>query len=242
MAASYPYEFDHPGDDLDYCPDCHPGDHPDSGALASIGAQVRKRLAGQPKARRLPDDRAEIYTVDDFLAPPECAHLIGLIDAVASPSCLIDEADWKDYRTSYSGDIDVADAVVRSLEARFSAMTGLDADCGEASQGQRYRCGQYFHEHCDWFDTTSPHWPREIGCGGQRSWTAMVYLNAVDEGGLTDFTRVALCVPPRAGALLLWNNALPDGTPNPWTMHAARPVVRGVKYVVTKWFRTRTWQ
>jgi hypothetical protein len=64
----------------------------------------------------------------------------------------------------------------------------------------------------------------------------------VDEGGMTDFTRVALSIPPCAGTMLLWNNALPDGTPNPWTMHAARPVVRGVKYVVTKWFRTRTWQ
>jgi prolyl 4-hydroxylase len=41
--------------------------------------------------------------------------------------------------------------------------------------------------------------------------------------------------------LLIWNNALPDGAPNQNTLHAARPVIKGTKYVVTKWFRTRKW-
>lgn len=216
--------------------------HPDQKALARIGSAVRERLANEPGARRLPENRIEIYAVDDFLPVTDCARLMTLIDAVACPSALVDGGDWPDYRTSYSGDIDTLEPCVMALEARLSAMTGIAPACGESAQGQRYNCGQYFHEHCDWFDTTSSYWRRERRCGGQRSWTAMVYLNTVDEGGMTDFTRIALSVPPRAGALLLWNNALPDGTPNPWTMHAARPVVRGTKYVITKWFRTRTWQ
>jgi prolyl 4-hydroxylase len=29
--------------------------------------------------------------------------------------------------------------------------------------------------------------------------------------------------------------------PNPWTIHAGMPVVRGVKYIITKWYRTRRW-
>lgn len=216
--------------------------HPDRKALARIGAQVRNRLAGDPSARRLADSRAEIYVIDDFLAPLHCARLMRLIDAVACPSSLIDGADWPDYRTSYSGDLDAMDAGVHDLDTRIAAVTGIAAACGEAVQGQRYLGCQFFKEHCDWFDTASGYWGHERRCGGQRSWTAMVYLNTVTEGGMTDFTRVALVVPPRAGGLLLWNNALPDGTPNPWTMHAARPVVRGAKYVVTKWFRARTWK
>lgn len=216
--------------------------HPDCKALARIGTLVRARLAADPSARRLADDRAEIYAIDDFLPALDCARMMRLIDAVACPSNLIDGADWPDYRTSYSGDLDAMDAGVRDLDTRIAATTGIAATCGEAAQGQRYLCGQFFKEHCDWFDTASGYWTHERRCGGQRSWTAMVYLNTVAEGGLTDFTRLALSVPPRAGALLLWNNALPDGSPNPWTMHAARPVVRGAKYVVTKWFRTRTWK
>ncbi|HUD28752.1 MAG TPA: 2OG-Fe(II) oxygenase [Novosphingobium sp.] len=216
--------------------------HPDRKALARIGAEVRERLAGNPAIRRFPEERAELYAIDDFLPPAACLRLISLIDAVACPSGLIDGADWPDYRTSYSGDLDAMDTCVRDLEARISTVTGIACDHGETAQGQRYRRGQFFHEHCDWFDTASGYWRRERRCGGQRSWTAMVYLNAVEEGGMTEFSRLAVSVPPQAGSLLLWNNALPDGTPNPWTMHAARPVVRGVKYVVTKWFRTRTWQ
>ena len=38
-----------------------------------------------------------------------------------------------------------------------------------------------------------------------------------------------------------WNNADPEGVPNPWTIHAGRPVEAGVKYVITKWYRTQRW-
>jgi prolyl 4-hydroxylase len=69
----------------------------------------------------------------------------------------------------------------------------------------------------------------------------MAYLNAVEEGGDTIFTRIGLAVPPQPGVLMVWNNALPDGTPNVDTMHTGSPVVKGAKYVITKWYRTRRW-
>jgi prolyl 4-hydroxylase len=216
--------------------------HPDKKALARIGTLVRERLACAPSVRRLPVEAAEIYASDAFLSASECGHLISLIDASACPSRLLEEKGWQGYRTSYSGDIDTHDAIVRSLEDRLSDFTGIHPACGESAQGQRYECGQYFREHCDWFDTSADYWRSERRCGGQRSWTAMIYLNAVDEGGSTDFTHIDLSIAPMAGSLLLWNNALPDGLPNPLTMHAAQPVTRGVKYVITKWFRVRNWQ
>ena len=216
--------------------------HPDSKALARIGAAVRGRLSCDPSVQRIPDGKVELYAVENFLSMRECKHLMDLIDAVACPSSLVDEAQWTDYRTSYSGDIDVHDAAVRAIDARLAQLTGLPLSYGESAQGQRYRRGQYFQEHYDWFNTAAGYWQREQCSGGQRSWTAMIYLNDVAEGGMTEFTRIRLNVPPRAGYLLLWNNALADGTPNPWSMHAARPVVRGVKYVITKWFRSRAWR
>lgn len=215
---------------------------PDRNALARIGAAVREHLAAEPSVTRCPVESAEIYVSDGFLTADECGHLIALIDDAACPSRLIDEKNWQGYRTSYSSDIDTRDDAVRTLDRRLSEYIGIDPEWGEAAQGQRYECGQYFHEHCDWFDTSAEYWRRERQCGGQRSWTAMIYLNAVDEGGWTDFTHIGLSISPRPGSLLLWNNALPDGMPNPLTMHAARSVVRGVKYVVTKWYRVRKWQ
>ncbi|TCM21935.1 prolyl 4-hydroxylase [Novosphingobium sp. PhB165] len=216
--------------------------HPDCEALARIGAGVRDRLARVPSAHRAVIEGAEIYTVADFISADACHRLTSLIDAVACPSRLVEEEDWEGYRTSYSGDIDPADPTIRALERDLSRLTGLDAARSECAQGQRYRCGEYYHEHCDWFDTDADYWPQEDGNGGQRSWTAMVYLNTVELGGYTDFTKLGLRVTPQPGTLLLWNNACPDGSPNPWTLHAARPVERGVKYVVTKWYRARRWQ
>jgi prolyl 4-hydroxylase len=41
--------------------------------------------------------------------------------------------------------------------------------------------------------------------------------------------------------MLIWNNMNPDGTPNELTIHEGMPVVEGVKYIVTKWFREGRW-
>jgi prolyl 4-hydroxylase len=213
---------------------------PDRKALATVGASVRERLARDPSVYRVPVERAEIFAVADFLDERECAHLMALIDAVARPSELTRDAE-NDYRTSYSGDVDRAEPVVRAVERRLYDLLGIDGSWGETIQGQRYHPGQQFKQHCDWFDTTQPYWPAESAQGGQRTWTGMVYLNAVEEGGVTEFTRLGVTIPPQAGALLLWNNNLPDGTVNWDTMHAALPVVRGAKYVITKWFRSRRW-
>ena len=75
----------------------------------------------------------------------------------------------------------------------------------------------------------SDYWPRERKRGGQRSWTAMAFLNAVEEGGTTDFTAIGASIEPKPGALLIWNNANPDGSPNNDTIHAGTPVVKGHK-------------
>lgn len=77
--------------------------------------------------------------------------------------------------------------------------------------------------------------------GGQRAWTLMVYLNNVEEGGATDFPKIDISIPPQRGTLIAWSNALPDGRPNLDTLHAGTPVRAGVKYVVTRWYRSRKW-
>jgi len=222
-----------------------PSDHmsapaSEKAALARLGAAVRKRLEADPAAYRVPIDRAEVFTVGAFLSTQECAQLMAMIDGVAQPSRTYAGGADKT-RTSYSGDVDPGDSFVRMIERRICDLLGIDSAWSETVQGQRYEVGQEFHAHYDWFDTKAAYWADEIGRGGQRSWTAMVYLNEMPEGGATVFPQIGLSVQPQAGALLCWNNMLPDGTPNPDVRHAALPVVSGVKYVITKWFRTRRW-
>ena len=82
-----------------------------------------------------------------------------------------------DFRTSYSGDVDRFDPFVGMVERRIDDLLGLPNNWGETVQGQRYHEGQEFKPHCDWFATEEDYWPGESRNGGQRSWTAMAFLN-----------------------------------------------------------------
>jgi prolyl 4-hydroxylase len=215
--------------------------NPDRPALIRVGKLVRARLAADPSVHRIPTDLAEIWGVTGFLSPDECTRMIAMIDQVAKPSSLFETTYQAGYRTSYSGDVDRSDPFVRMIERRIDDLLGMPNAFGETVQGQRYLPGQEFKQHNDWFYTKQPYWKAEKRGGGQRSFTAMAYLNPVDEGGETHFTKIGLAIPPQQGTLIIWNNTLENGTPNEFTMHAGTPVVRGVKYVITKWYRTRKW-
>lgn len=214
---------------------------PDQSALAEQGARVRARLATTPGAMRLPVDQAELYALPDFLSAEECARFIALIDTVAQPSASYDAVRDPSVRTSCSSNLDRHAPFVQAMERRIDALMGIDHACGETVQGQRYQPGQEFKAHNDWFRSDADYWPAQQAEGGQRSWTVMIYLNDVEEGGATTFEHLGVAITPQAGALVTWNNATPEGIPNDWCVHAATPVARGVKYVITKWYRTRTW-
>lgn len=218
-----------------------PGPVADRAALARVGESVRARLAADPAAYRVPVDQAEIFALADFLAAAECDRFMAMTDATAQPSRVLDHGYKGVFRTSYSAEVERTDPFVRMIERRLDDLLGFDNAWGETIQGQRYAPGQEFKAHNDWFHTGAPYWQGESQRGGQRSWTAMIYLNDVVAGGLTDFVRLGVTIPPQRGALLVWNNARPDGMVNDMTIHAGRPVEQGVKYVITKWYRTRPW-
>ncbi|HSM53745.1 MAG TPA: 2OG-Fe(II) oxygenase [Erythrobacter sp.] len=215
---------------------------PDQDALKRAGEEVRTRLAADPGAYKVDTDKAEIFAFGDFLTAAECVRLCMMIDATAKPSTLHEQDYSSGFRTSYSGDLDPYDPFVMGISRRIDDLLGLNPEWGETIQGQRYLPGQQFKPHNDWFYTTETYWELERKRGGQRCWTAMAFLNDVDEGGETHFTNVGIKIQPRPGVLMVWNNALPDGTPNEDTIHAGTPVVKGIKYVITKWYRTRKWR
>lgn len=214
---------------------------PDKDALKRLGAQVRKRISADPAAYKFDTNKAEIYAFGDFLDAAECRRLVAMIDAVARPSELHETAYVAKFRTSYSGNLNPRDPFVQSISRRIDDLLGINPICGESIQGQRYLPGQEFKPHNDWFYSDQDYWKIERKRGGQRSWTAMAFLNEVEDGGHTHFVEVGASIEPKPGVLLVWNNAAHDGTPNPGTLHAGTPVIAGSKYVITKWYRTRKW-
>lgn len=218
----------------------------DDGGVASpvraqIGQTVRERLERNPMVSRIAAPQLEIYGRHEFLSSQECAALRAMIDADAQPSTLFSGSANAEYRTSHSCNLSPWDPLVKAVSDRICGMMGLPAEQGETLQGQRYAVDQEYKAHCDYFPVTASYWPAMMKTGGQRSWTAMIYLSPVAAGGETHFPHCEFMVPPVEGMILMWNNMNLDGSPNPFSLHAARPVKSGTKYVVTKWFRERRW-
>lgn len=216
------------------------GDTP-SPHRARLGKRIAAKLRRNPLVVRAENDQLDLYLRADFVSPEECAAMRALIDADARPSTLFSGTANPEYRTSYSCHLDRYDPLVSSLSARIDSIMNADDETAETLQGQRYTSGQQYQLHCDTFPVNSSYWPEMRAQGGQRCWTAMLYLSDVEAGGQTSFPRAGLMVAPAAGTLVLWNNLREDGSPNPFTLHAALPVETGVKYVATRWYREHSW-
>jgi len=209
---------------------------------AGVGRRVGEKLDTTPGVWRLsasPERPVQLYLKGNFLTLDECNGLCHQIDAGNYPSPLYDKDKYEGARTSFSCNLNVYDPLVADIETRIANLLGIDRSWGEPLQGQRYQVGQRFREHTDFFYIDEPYWAEYEPHGGQRTWTAMIYLNRPEQGGATAFKLLDLAVEPFLGRMLIWNNMSLDGSPNPWTMHEGCPVEAGSKYIVTKWYRER---
>lgn len=207
----------------------------------STGESSSDFLRAHPGVRQIPSTKLEMFVRPGFLDPDHCRQLIELIDKDLRPSTLADPNGDPVFRTSKTCDLDTADEPVGRLEAMLDEFTGIDPAHGERLQGQRYEVGQEFKRHTDYFDPQGPDWKRFCAEAGQRTWTFMIYLNEVEAGGATRFPAIGKLIRPEPGKLLGWNNRKPDGRCNPGTLHQAMKVRKGVKHVITKWYRERPW-
>lgn len=202
---------------------------------------IARRIADYPSARRAPFPKLELFSVPDFLPADLCEALIALIDTERRPSTLADENGDAYFRTSETCDLPPEAPEVSDLETRLEALNGIDPQFGEPVQGQRYAVGQEFKAHTDYFEPTGADYEKYCSVAGQRTWTFMVYLNPVEAGGGTRFKVAKKTFQPETGMLVAWNNRRPDLSPNPNTLHHGMKVRKGVKYVITKWYREKPW-
>jgi prolyl 4-hydroxylase len=198
---------------------------------------VAARLRGLPAIQRVPSTRLDLFIQRQFLDPAACRQLCALIDANRRPSTLADDQGVTQFRTSETCDLAPDHPLVAHVQSDLSELTGIALSHAEPLQGQRYAAGQEFKPHTDTFNPGSADYFIHCAEAGQRSWTAMIYLNVPDEGGATRFKSIGKTIQPETGKLLTWNNLLPDGTPNEATLHQGMKVRRGTKYILTQWYR-----
>ena len=209
---------------------------------AGIGRRISDNLDRMPGLWKLCSSLRQpiqLYVAEGFLTDEACKLACEKIDEGSYPSPLYQKEKYEGVRTSYSCNLNTHDPFVAGIEMRISNLLGLDAVHGEPLQGQRYEEGQCFREHADFFYIDEPYWAEYEPHGGQRTWTAMVYLNEPSRGGATRFRLLDFQVEPKPGRILIWNNMSLDGSPNPWTLHEGAMVESGTKYIVTKWYRER---
>jgi prolyl 4-hydroxylase len=205
------------------------------------GESSAEHLLARNGMQRVPTPKLEMFILRNFLDEAECDALVQRIEAKRRPSTLANFNGDDAFRTSETCDLDYADPVVAALSAKFAEVSGIDPAFGETMQGQRYEVGQEFKAHTDCFEPNSADWDKYCSVAGQRTWTFMIYLNTVPAGGATRFKAIDKMIHPERGKLLAWNNRNADGSVNMASMHHGMKVRKGVKYIITRWYRERPW-
>ena len=192
-------------------------------------------------AKKIENDKVNMYVVDHFLDDNSCNKLIELIKQNNQRSTITTEGIEKDkyYRTSKSSFFNDNLDFIKKLNNKIALYLGMEFERAETMQGQYYEVGNEFKYHTDYFEYNTPCWENHGKSMGQRTWTFMIYLNNTEEGGSTHFKHLDLRLYPRKGMAVIWNNTFDDGKCNPDTLHCGSPIIKGEKFIITKWFREK---
>jgi len=175
-----------------------------------------------------------------FLTDDECKHLIELGQKRGYERSMVDakkrsdgfyDSDVSNARTSensWCSDECSEDPIVQTITNRIINISRVPHQNMEDFQMLKYKVGQYYHEHHD-FNVYHIEGPRIL--------TFFIYLNDVEEGGETRFTKLDINVTPKAGKAILWPSVLNTdlNAPENFTYHEALPVIKGVKYAANAW-------
>ncbi|KAK9165928.1 hypothetical protein Scep_001119 [Stephania cephalantha] len=190
-----------------------------------------------------------------FASPKQCEKIIEMTKENLEPSTLALRSgetteNTKGIRTSSGTFISSSDDQTGTLgliEQKIAKVTSIPASHGEAFNVLRYEIGQRYMSHYDAFHATE-YGPQK----SQRVASFLLYLSDVEEGGETMFPYenglnmddtydpkkcVGLKVKPRQGDGLLFYSLYPNGTIDPLSLHGSCPVIKGEKWVATKWIR-----
>ncbi|NXH60760.1 P4HA3 hydroxylase, partial [Rhabdornis inornatus] len=192
----------------------------------------------QPAKKELVRIQPYVALYHDFITDAEAETIKGLAGPWLQRSVVAsgEKQQKAEYRISKSAWLkDTADPVVRALDRRIAAVTGLDLrpPYAEYLQVVNYGLGGHYEPHFD--HATSRKSPLYRMKSGNRIATIMIYLSAVEAGGSTAFIYANFSVPVVKNAALFWWNLRRNGNGDGDTLHAGCPVLAGDKWVANKW-------
>eukprot|EP01128_Nolandella_sp_AFSM9_P000701 TRINITY_DN10835_c0_g1_i1.p1 TRINITY_DN10835_c0_g1~~TRINITY_DN10835_c0_g1_i1.p1 ORF type:complete len:289 (+),score=71.10 TRINITY_DN10835_c0_g1_i1:64-867(+) len=183
-----------------------------------------------------------VFLYHNILSQDECQHIIDMGAAHVQRSMVVG-VTGKSVENSARSSSGVfltgsmrTDEVVLKLQRKIADWTQLPEENGEVFYLIRYESGQEYKPHFDFF-SNDENGKAFIGKAGNRVATVLTYLHAPEEGGETVFPRGDLSVPVKAGDAVLFWNMNPDGSTDDNSLHGGSPVIKGVKWAMTKWIR-----
>lgn len=165
-----------------------------------------------------------MYSIKNFLSDVECTELITAALEKGLYRSRIGYKNINNYRTSESVTVK-RDWLSKKIE---DLLPGHGSTTQEDPEITRYLSGQEFKEHCD----------AEPYHHNQRIATILVYLNTVDEGGATYFTKLNLRIKPEKGTAVIFFPSKPDGNRDDLLEHSAEPAI-DEKWVSQIWVHDR---
>jgi prolyl 4-hydroxylase len=133
------------------------------------------------------------------------------------------------------------DHVLEALGRCISRVSGMPVLNGEFLQILRYRQGEEFRPHVDYFNESGAGAYQSLADGGQRTQTVLMYLNDDYSGGSTCFPKLKLDIKGRRGDLLHFHNLGADGLGHRDSLHAGMPVLAGEKWLLSQWIRSESY-
>ena len=154
------------------------------------------------------------------------------------PSPLYEKEKYEGARTSYSCNLDVYDPLVAEIE-RASPPARHRPPHGEPLQGQRYQTASTSRSTPTSSTSISPI-GRNMPQGGQRTWTAMIYLNDPRSRRRDRVQASRLPRRPELGRHPYLEQYGTGWQPQPLDPSIGAAGRGRTKYIVTKWYRERT--
>jgi hypothetical protein len=187
-------------------------------------------------------DWPKIWTAENFATPEICAWLVSRGKDKLRPSMMFDgqKSIFLATRTCSDFAFTLVDGglVLLLLRIRMSLATGLKTEQMEPPQIFHYALGQEIKAHYDsLYDKEHPY-GRDCTYQGDRLATFLMYLNDDYEGGDLDFVKVGFTYKGRTGDGIFFAS-MRGGKPDPQSLHGARPVTKGEKYILSQWIHDR---
>lgn len=191
-------------------------------------------------------ERPVIVFLDSVLSPEECDELMERSRDRLTRSTTVNPEDGKDAvieaRNSEGTFFPLnADPFIARIDHRVAALMGMPVANGEGLQILHYRIGGQYTPHYDYFSPKEPGSKPHLANGGQRVSSLVMYLNDVEDGGATVFPELGLTVGPKKGGAVYFEYCNSRGQLDPLSLHGGLPVLRGEKWIATKWMRERTY-